>query len=67
MNKNDIAYTPGRSDMLIIEQWALLNEGLQFVPQLTEEARDFYFRRNYKPSGNILVHADVKALGKKKK
>lgn len=63
---NDIAYTPGRSDLLTIEQWAILHENLQFVPQFTEDARDFYLRRNFKPSGNILVHANVKALGKKK-
>lgn len=54
------------SSYTFLESWAILHEKLQFVPPFTEEARDWYLRRHFKPSGSIIVHANVRALGKKK-
>lgn len=39
----------------MVEMWALSNADLRFVPQATEEFRDWAWRKR-KPTGAIIVH-----------
>jgi len=43
----------------VVEAWALSNASAQFVPQATEEARDYVQQRNFKSKGGFYVHGPI--------